>query len=539
MENYYAALNYTETLDNDKDHIMVQIQLHGEKERVTINAMIDSGATEDFINQEVCNKHGIKMIKAKNPREIYLADGKPSAMGPVTTMTKVPMDISSHRELATFQVANLQNHEVILGMPWLREHNPTMDWSEKRITFNSERCTTWCLESSPVAYAIPEEKALEENLTTRFSKIQAKSGPMANDQSVRVKKLSAEARVPKKGSARAAGHDLYTNEGTDVPARGQAMVGTGIAIGLPHNTYGRIAPRSSLAVKHRLMTNAGVIDSHYRGEVKVVLANLGDQPYRVEKGDRIAQLIIEKFDNRELQEVTQLDDTERGDQGFGSSDTTMDQRVKGQKAKPKMEINEISARAFGQFYRRGETTGILRWDEVAHEIQLEAINISTELAIKNRRNNEDQDIRDTVPREYHHLLDVFEKGEKTTVPSHRPGIDLEIDLEKGKTVPIKKIYALSYDQLQELHRYIKQNADRGWIRRVKSGRASPIRFVKKKDGKLRLCADYRALNEVTKKDRHPLPLITEALDRIGGAKYFTKLDIKDAYHNIRIREGDE
>ena len=64
-------------------------------------------------------------------------------------------------------------------------------------------------------------------------------------------------------------------------------------------------------------------------------------------------------------------------------------------------------------------------------------------------------------------------------------------------------------------------------------------FVKKKDGKLRLCADYRALNEVTKKDRHPLPIISEALDRLVGAKYFTKLDIKEAYHNIRIREGDE
>jgi len=127
MENYYAALNYMETLDDNKDYIMVKIQLHGEKESVTINPMIDSEATEDFIDRKVCNKHGIKMIKAKNPREIYLADGKPSAMGPVTHMTKVPMDISSHRELATFQVANLQNHEVILRMPWLREHNPTID----------------------------------------------------------------------------------------------------------------------------------------------------------------------------------------------------------------------------------------------------------------------------------------------------------------------------------------------------------------------------------------------------------------------------
>jgi len=126
----------------------------------------------------------------------------------------------------------------------------------------------------------------------------AKNGPTASDQTVRDKKLSDEASVPKKGSARAAGDYLYANEGTDVPARGQAIVATGIDIGLPHNIYGRIAPRSSLAVKHRLMTNAGVIDSDYRGEVKVVLANPGDQPYPVEKGDRIAQLIIEKFDNR-------------------------------------------------------------------------------------------------------------------------------------------------------------------------------------------------------------------------------------------------
>jgi len=366
-------------------------------------------------------------------------------MGPVTHMTKVPMDISSHRELATFQVANLQNYEVILGMPWLREHNPTIDWNDKRITFNSERCTTWYLKSSPITYAVPEDKALEENLIPRLSKIQAKKGPTtksgltANDQSVIVKKLSAEARVPMKGTARAAGHDLYANEGTAGPARGQAIVGTGIAIGLPQDTYRRIAPRSSVAVKHRLMTNAGVIDSDYRGEVKVVLANLGDQPYRVKKGDRIGQLIIEKFDRRELQEVTQLDDTERGDQGFGSSDTTMDQRVTGQEAKAHMETNEISARAFRQLYRRGETTGILRWDEVDKAIQLQAINISTELAIKNKKNNEDLDVRDTVPQEYHHLLDVFEKEEKTTVPPHRPGIDLGIDLEEGKTVPIKKI----------------------------------------------------------------------------------------------------
>ena len=131
--------------------------------------------------------------------------------------------------------------------------------------------------------------------------------------------------------------------------------------------------------------------------------------------------------------------------------------------KPKIQINEISARAFGQFYRRGEEVGILKWDEVDNEIHLEAINISTELAIKNKKNNKDLSTKEIVPREYHHMLDVFEKGEKTTVPPHRPGVDLGIELEKGKEVSIKKIYPLSYDQIEELHRYIKQNEAREWI----------------------------------------------------------------------------
>ena len=118
---------------------------------------------------------------------------------------------------------------------------------------------------------------------TRFSEIQAE-----DNQRVRVKKLSPTARVPTRGSDKAAGPDLYATEGKEIPAREQAVIGTGIVIGLPNDTYGRIAQRSRLAVKHKLMTNAGVVDTDYRGEVKVVLVNQGNQPYRVEKGDQIA-----------------------------------------------------------------------------------------------------------------------------------------------------------------------------------------------------------------------------------------------------------
>jgi len=97
MTNLDAALNNTETLNNENDHIMVQIRLHGTTREVTSNAMIDSDATEDLIDKVVCSKYNIKTTQAKTIREVYLADGGPSAMGPITHTAQVPMYIGSHR----------------------------------------------------------------------------------------------------------------------------------------------------------------------------------------------------------------------------------------------------------------------------------------------------------------------------------------------------------------------------------------------------------------------------------------------------------
>ena len=145
------------------------------------------------------------------------------------------------------------------------------------------------------------------------------------------------AKVPTKGSPRAADHDLYANEDKLIPRQGQEIVNTGLAITVPQGTYGRIAPRSGLAVKYRIAVNAGVIDADYTGEVTVVLLNLGEEEYQVKKGERIAQLITEKITESECQEVEALQETERKDKGFGSSDNK------------KASICEISAMAFSQF----------------------------------------------------------------------------------------------------------------------------------------------------------------------------------------------
>lgn len=105
--------------------------------------------------------------------------------------------------------------------------------------------------------------------------------------------------------------------------------------------------------------------------------------------------------------------------------------------------------------------------------------------------------------------------------------------------PFRPIYPLSQKKLTELRQYIDDNLKAGRIRPSKSPAGAPILFVPKKDGSLRLCVDYRGLNKVTVKNRYALPLISEILDRVQGAKFFTKIDIKDAYYRMRIQEGDE
>lgn len=134
-----------------------------------------------------------------------------------------------------------------------------------------------------------------------------------------VKKLSPDASIPTRGSAFAAGYDIYASRPTTIPARGKTLVSTDISIATPAGTYGRIAPRSGLAAKHFIDTGAGVIDADYRGEVKVLLFNFNETEFKVEKGDRIAQLVLERIYTPEVKEVESLEESVRGAGGFGST----------------------------------------------------------------------------------------------------------------------------------------------------------------------------------------------------------------------------
>ena len=114
-----------------------------------------------------------------------------------------------------------------------------------------------------------------------------------------------------------------------------------------------------------------------------------------------------------------------------------------------------------------------------------------------------------------------------------------IKLQDGKQPPYRPIYRLGPVELETLKTYIETHLKIGFIRPSKSPAGALILFDKKSDNSLRLCVNYRGLHNLTIKNRYPLPLIGEVLDRLGRAKQFTQLDLTSAYHRMRIREGDE
>ena len=153
---------------------------------------------------------------------------------------------------------------------------------------------------------------------------------------------------------------------------------------------------------------------------------------------------------------------------------------------------------------------------------------------------EPEDIdEDQVPREFREYLDVFSEKGAGILPPFRTDVDHAIDIEEGKKPPFGPLYSLSEKELAVLREYLDENLANGFIQPSKSSAGAPVIFAPKGDGSLRLCVDYRGLNKVSLKNVYPLPRIDEILDRVAGAKYFAKIDIRNAYYRICIKKGDE
>jgi len=136
---------------------------------------------------------------------------------------------------------------------------------------------------------------------------------------IKIKKINSYAIIPKYAHEGDAGFDLCSVEEYILSPGEKEIVKTGLQMEIPEGYFGSIRDRSGMAAKHAIHTLAGVVDSHYRGEVGVVLINLGKEKYEVKKGDRIAQMIIQPVETAKIEEVNELSETKRGEGGFGST----------------------------------------------------------------------------------------------------------------------------------------------------------------------------------------------------------------------------
>ena len=164
---------------------------------------------------------------------------------------------------------------------------------------------------------------------------------------------------------------------------------------------------------------------------------------------------------------------------------------------------------------------------------------SAEVVAAVRAESDEGPVKQVVlPEKYSDFSDVFDKAKADKLPEPSRH-DLAIELIDDRQPPFGPIYNLSRTELEVMREYVNEMLAKGFIQPSKSPSGAPVLFVPKKDGGLRLCVDYRGLNKITIKNKHPLPLIQTLLDLLMGAWFFTKFDIISAYHALRIRAGDE
>ena len=329
-------------------------------------------------------------------------------------------------------VTGLGSQRIILGFPWLNEHNPDIDWKT----------------------GVFEWRTLQPLKVKRYhDKSAYLTRTIKADDNLEVKLHSDMAQIPTPGSPDAAGYDLYSAEDTIVLAHGKATVNTQISIATPPGTYGRIAPRSGLAAKNMIATGAGVIDADYRGVVFVLLFNHSDKDLEVKKGDRVAQLILEKIATPEIEQVNSLDETARGSQGFGSTD------------KPQEEEKDILIAMVGKT-EEGDEIWMATMEELLEEDEV-WINTKTSNSIEFRLLHDIQKddflLTEQIPEEYHEFIRVFDEEEANRFPESQVW-DHRIELKEGFQPKSFKNYNLTPEEQRELDAFLKENLEKGYIR---------------------------------------------------------------------------
>ena len=324
-----------ERVEEDGILLVVPARINGKM----FTALIDSGATRCFVTLECSTIAGLSCV----PHDTLLELGNGARALSRGMVQGAPITLAGVTTNFNLIVSSLLHEvDIVLGINWLKTVNPIIDWCSGRVYLPGAIHTallegTWLsadhaigtvksLYTSVGLESIKDEsvqnsiailrtpkfwQAVNSRLNFSVGDVQQNNVEKMDCKNTSklfirkddnfghlyVKKIRNTAAIPRRGTEDAAGYDIVSSEETVVPAKGKTVVKTGISIAVPDGCYGRLAPRSGLAVKKYIDVGAGVIDADYRGEIGVVLFNHSEEDFQIKQGDRIAQLILEKIEN--------------------------------------------------------------------------------------------------------------------------------------------------------------------------------------------------------------------------------------------------
>ena len=390
-----------------------------------IQALLDTGASGyAFIDYDFARKHSFPMSPLPRPRTLEAFDGSTPVFGNITHTVCLNMSIGSHAETnMRLFVTRLSHHPIILGHPWLRKHNPTINWETSIVDFCSRYCRRFC---SPWG-AVPAPTLSASVSASRVVPPRHRHTP--------------EIVVP-----------VHPDPNLDLTPD--------LTPGLTSDLTPDLTPDLTSGHGPDVICDTTGLRPGC-APLRLDVARIGAAPFA----------LLARKPGHELFTVSLRD---------------LNQALAPEKAKPDKNVDPATL----------------------------------------------------LPPEYHEFLDVFSRKESNILPPHRP-CDHKIELKPGSEPPCKSLYGMSREENIELRKYLEENLEKGFIRASQSPAASPVLFVKKPGGGLRFCVDYRGLNDITIKNRYPLPLISETLSRLSKAVIYSKLDIISAFNRLRIAHGEE
>ena len=545
------------------------MQIHGHH----VKAVIDSGATGTFIHPRWVERKRIPYQQKERPYQLSAADGKTFSYGKgMVNLETLELDTRTEvsKEKIAFDITDIGSDTVILGIDWLERNDPDIDWKEMRVsTRQDQQRELLRLKKTVEAMSITETKRQEAR---KESKEKLRSAPIRDESSERRAKSAAPSRKnqdtrssirPKdaEGSSRQPKDqksgtptrpENASNKVLDVDDQGTRV--TQLGSSLPESStrpqdVGESSKRPKDQKKRALPARktAGsrrTSPRHSAGRNSDDLCTPASREVKRISKHKIARILARRPNKVGMLWLRKIDESCEGTTSGnmpqwdlrGNPQEVSIEEIGG---KHQRHLRRATGRSQKPELRKdGRQYPPVERDPLQDRTAMPETHITEQEWAALRQQEDPRDQAKIIREDYPQEQEIFEERTEEALPAHQKW-DHEIPLREGAKLITRKMHRMSPEHLKSLREYLETNLEKGYIRPSESEFASPVLFVPKKNGKLRLCVDYRHLNSATIRNQYPLPLISDLQDQLQGAKWFTKFDIREGYYRIRMAAGEE